>query len=406
MIAEGTLASSRQSTAMRVEAKSTEAEFMALRGPWNALAGRCPSASVFLMHEWFAAAWAWRKQRATLLVLCAYAESALSGVLPLIVEQATESAMPLRRLEFLTVPDTQFCDLIVAPGQIEEVTKAFAAELARRGGQWDVMRLEYLGESADAARALRSALAALGFHSETCDAGRNLSIALAAGWDEYYATRSRSLKKANNLAANRLKKAGQIRVDWIEPGTGDARTVEHMLDTMIEVSRRSWKQETGNSLDHPGPQAFIRELSAAAWQRGWLSMWVIYVDDKALAMEYQLVFDGRVHALRADFDAECTDISPGSFLFRHLLEMLCKRGLGSYYMGPGENPYKMRWSEQGDSQQRVLVYGKTLRGRVAWLREAVVKPILRHVRSRRAAGRSADADSTATDKTSGESPRP
>ncbi len=295
--------------------------------------------------------------------------------------------MRLRRLEFLTVPDTQLCDVIVAPGQAASVTNAFAADLAQRRGQWDSMQLDYLGEGALAAGALRAALAAHGFRSEVRGAGKNLLIPLDAAWGDYYNTRSRSLKKANNLAANRLKKAGRIRIDWIEPGTDDAATVERALETITELSRCSWKQDTGNSLDHPGPQAFIRELSESARQRGWLSVWIIHVDDQPLAMEYQLVFEGNVHALRADFDASCIEISPGSYLFRHLLETLCGRGLKRYYMGPGENPYKTRWSEEGDSLQRVLVHGRTPRGRVAWFKEVVVKPRLRSIRDRLSASR-------------------
>jgi len=58
--------------------------------------------------------------------------------------------------------------------------------------------------------------------------------------------------------------------------------------------------------------------------------------------------------------------SPGSYLFRSLLEALFERGLSRYYMGPGENAYKLRWTEQAEPTQRAIVYNRTLRGRLAW----------------------------------------
>jgi CelD/BcsL family acetyltransferase involved in cellulose biosynthesis len=402
MIAGKMHAGTRRTADLRIVAARSESEFTALREPWNALAERTASPSVFLRHEWFSAAWAWRKQSAQLLVLCAYRDDVLRGILPLIVEPTLHAGVRVRRLEFLTVPDTQLCDMIAAPAEAETLAQAFAAELAQRGSQWDLVYFDYLGDGALGGGALQRALAARGHRHEARESGKNLMIPLETAWTDYYNTRSRSLKKANNLAANRLKKAGAIRVDWIEPGASDAAAVEGALATIIEVSRRSWKQDTGNSLDRPGPQAFIRKLTELARERGWLSLWTIYIDEQPLAMEYQLFFEGKVHALRADFDASCVEISPGSYLFRHLLETLCGRGLQRYYMGPGENAYKTRWSEEGDNVHRVWIYGKTLRGRLAWFNEAIAKPRLRALRGKFASSSNASAAPAEADKVAAE----
>ena len=55
------------------------------------------------------------------------------------------------------------------------------------------------------------------------------------------------------------------------------------------LSRRSWKHRTWNSLDHPGPGAFIQTLTGHASRRGWLSLWLLDIYSKPVAMEYQLV---------------------------------------------------------------------------------------------------------------------
>jgi CelD/BcsL family acetyltransferase involved in cellulose biosynthesis len=357
-------------------------DFVTLRAPWNALAAASRSAGLFLSHDWHCAAWQWRQQTARLWLLCFYQSGNLAAVLPLVLEDNGKRGMRVRELSPLTVPDTQWCDLIVAERDSSVATEAFADALARRQGEWDVLRLKYLAPGAVLSSAFRDALARRGFATRLQPDGGNPFVPLDTAWETYYATRSRSLKKANNLAANRLAKAGTVRIEWLAPGTGDSAEVDRFLDRAIAISSRSWKTRTGNSLDNPGPQAFIRGLSHAAHERGWLSIWILSLSDRPLAMEYQLVADGRVYALRSDFDAEFEEISPGTHLNRTLLQQLFGRGLQRYYMGPGENPYKHRWTEQVEPVQAVTAYGRTMTGRwlAAW--ETTLKPLARSVRDR------------------------
>jgi CelD/BcsL family acetyltransferase involved in cellulose biosynthesis len=259
------------------------------------------------------------------------------------------------------------------------VADVLAAALARRR-DWDLLEFNYLIPDGSTLRCLAPALRAWGLNLEEHDGGRNTFIDLQGTWADFYATRSRRLKKANNLAANRMKKAGEICIERIVEGAADKPAVAAAIDAAIAISSRSWKQETGNSLDRPGPRAFIERLSELSSGKGWMSLWLMHLQGRPVAMEYQIVDNGRVHALRSDFDRSSEDASPGSHLFRHLLEASFDCGLRRYYMGPGDNAYKLRWTDQGDPLRRLIVYNRTLRGRLAWLKDGVVKPQLRHLR--------------------------
>lgn len=374
---------------VRIATVTSAAAFAALEERWNEVAASAAPSSVFHRHEWYSAAWAWRRLDSTLALLTATAEGNLAGILPLI--RPAHRRGRTRRLELLTVPDTQLADLIVSPEDGPHVATALAAELARLR-DWDTLRLDYLPARGAVAEFLVPALTRRGMRVRPEERGGNPHVALAGTWNDYYNARSRGLKKAVNLAANRLHKAGDVRIDWITSENSDPSRFEAALDAAVDLSRRSWKRDTGNALDQAGPQAFIRALSHAAYHRGWASIWLIYVDERPLAMEYQLIHDGDVHALRADFDADCTDISPGSHLFRHLLEPLFGRGWRRYYLGPGDNPYKRRWTRDEEPLTRVIVYNRTWRGGRAWLRDRWVKPALRAARDLLRRGRGTDSD--------------
>ena len=365
--------------AVTVSTAETDGAFRQLVQQWNALADAA-GGSVFLQHEWFDAAWAWRKTDSSLFILLAWRGDRLIGILPLLKTRKDRKPAGIRTLEFLTVPDTQVCDLIAAAEDEEAVVDALCDALYRCRDSWDQMDLTYLPDGAAALTRLKTAIDARGWTSESQSRGRNLFVRLHATWEAYYSTRTRSLKKANNLAANRLKKTGEIGVKRITSEQSDAAGIAPALDDAIEISRCSWKNDTGNSLDQPGPGAFIRTLTDHAARRGWLSLWLLFIDGKPVAMEYQLVAGGDVYALRADFDGQCVEISPGSHLMRTLLESLFERGLQRYYMGPGENAYKTRWTDEGETLHQLTVYAPTNRGRLFRAYEHVLKPFARSLR--------------------------
>ena len=381
-------------SAADVRLVTSATEFAALRGPWNEVAATCKGRSVFLEHEWFDAAWQWRQTTSRLYLLCLYRSQRLAAVLPLVVQAVKLRGVAVRELGFLTVPDTQWCDLIASASDAEEAAAAFASELGRRRREWDVLRLKYLGTESVADSALRAALAAQRFAVRRVEAPGNCYIPLHTNWAEFYATRSRRLKKANNLAANRLQRAGEIRIDWHAPGVPGAGTVDNIVEQVISISATSWKSETGTSLDNPGPQAFIRRLLDVATDRQWLSIWLLSLDGRPAAMEIQLIADGDVFGLRSDFDPALENVSPGSSLNRHMLEQLFGRGLHRYYMGPGNNAYKHRWTDQVERVGEMTAYGRSLTGRALAAWETALKPAAIRLRDRFARKKYEPAGST------------
>ncbi len=382
---------------MSVRVVTSAADFATLRPAWERLRSRCAGPTVFLSHGWLEAAWQWQAPSAGLYLLCCERGGELVGALPLMRDRVAGGMLHPVTLEYLLVPDTQHCEILAAPEDAVAVAGALADALAARRRDWDVLRLRNLPPDGIATVSFAQALARHGARIHAQQATANPCIALTGTWDAYYASRSRRLKKANNLAANRLAKAGKVTIDWLEPGAGSAADVERLLEHVVRISARSWKAETGNSLDRPGPNAFIRRLTERAHAEGWLSIWMLSLDGCPVAVEYQLVSEGSVYALRSDFDASHETLSPGSHLSRQMLETYFDRGLTRYAMGPGDNAYKYRWADATVPVHALTAYGRTPRGRALATWELALKPALRRLRSRArpaavTSGRTDDAD--------------
>ena len=341
-----------------------EPAFAALHADWNRLCDAMPEVTVFHRHEWFAAAWQWQRHSHALAILVVEVGAVPIGIAPLTgTRLPARSGLPAARLlEFLTVPDSQCCELLAAASDLPTVAAALASALRETASQWDELRLRLLPDASPAVAALHAALHAAGLHPAREAGGSNPCIDLRGAWQDYYATRSRRLKKGNNLIANHLQKAGAVRLQHVA-GALEPAAADDLLDALADISAKSWKQRTGNTLDQPGPRAFFAALTRTAASRGWLSVWLLTLDDAVIATEYQLSFGGRLHALRADFDPAHEALSPGTYLNWKLLEASFGGAHVQYLFGPGDNPYKQRWAQDVLTLTTLRAWSPSLRGR-------------------------------------------
>jgi len=350
-----------------------------MAGHWNALTQRSSVNTVFLRHEWFESAWRWLRKAARLHLICVYRGTVLIGICPLIFRLRKQGGIRLRSLEFLAIPDTQLCDIISAPEDCATVTRAIARTLHEQRQEWDIVDLRPLSGSSPTLQALPAALAEHDLAVAALTSGQSPYVRLEGDWESFYHTRSRRLRKSNNLAANRLRRTGDVGIEWVRADGIAEQDIDALIQAMSQVSAHSWKEQIGLSLDKPGPGAFIGNLTRHAHRNDWLSAWLLLLDGRAIASEYQLVYNNRVYALRADFDEGYRELSPGAYLNWKMLERFFRSGMDCYHMGPGGNPYKLRWTADSETLCRVVAYSPTWRGYTMSLFSLKLRPQLQRL---------------------------
>ena len=226
---------------------------------WNELAREARPRSVFVQHEWFAAAWAWRKAHFRLQMLVVRRGSQLLGVLPLV--RRSDKVSRIVEYELLAVPDTQLADVLCVPANADEVVHALASTLSR-DTRWDKLRLDFLPPEGVAVKSLAVALQRQDLGVVVQDCGRNFFVELSGTWERYYAGRSRRMKKAMKLAANRLHRTGDIHIEWLRPGAGDPERLAEALQAdhrhlrqKLEARDRQFSRPAGPAGVHPQPLA-------------------------------------------------------------------------------------------------------------------------------------------------------
>jgi CelD/BcsL family acetyltransferase involved in cellulose biosynthesis len=361
---------------MKVRRVATLDGFEALAPLWAGVARESGQTSPFLSHDWFTCCWQIRNPSRRPEALVVEDTAGPVGLVPLVRQRGWLRGLPVRILGMLNSPDTPLVEWLML-GRPEPVVEAVMSYLAGRG-DWDVFALDALPTESLTLKGLEGWLPGR-FRWERRGVVHAPYLLVTGSWDEFWTAKSQRFKKTVRSVRNRLSKAGLVTVAEHRTLGGDSPVFQEVLD----VSRRSWKAKRGVAIaTMPGMPAFFRELTERASAKGWLRLWVLRLEGRAVATEYQLEANGRVHALRADFDSSLPDeLSPGTYLNCEILRALFAReGVHEYNMGPGDNAYKTRWASDAHETVRLRIFRPGLYGALLHGLETRAVPALKRLR--------------------------
>jgi CelD/BcsL family acetyltransferase involved in cellulose biosynthesis len=357
---------------LRASRVTDAAGFAALAPVWGDLAARAGRVSPFLTHEWHACCWdAVQPDRRPEVVVVSEGQDPVALV-PLMSWTQRLRHLPVRTIGFLEAPDSPELDLL-SVAEPRAVVAALLDHLAARS-DWDVLALGKLAPTSPTLKALEE-IGPARFALERLAPVTSPYLTVSGDWETFFRGRSQRFRKTVRSVQNRLERAGEVTVEEhtrVDPDSALYREV-------VELTRRSWKADRGIAISTmPRMLGFFEALTRRASERGWLSLWVLRLDGRLAAMEYQMKAGGVVYALRADFDEALAALSPGSQLNHLIARALFERGAAHEYdMGPGDNEYKLRWSTGLHERARLRLYAPRLYPRLLRAVENRVVPALR-----------------------------
>jgi len=360
---------------VKVKLVTSLRDFDSLAGVWADMARASGQPSPFLSHDWFACCWrtAGPDRRRELWVI--EDDAAPLALIPLTLTRATMRGLPVRRLGILDSPDTPVFDFVVT-GRVDEVVATFLRFLRSRR-DWDLLSLEKVPVHSPTLKALQTALAA-DFRWRPAGVLASPFLDIRGTWEEFFRHKTQRFRKTCRNLENRIRRGGKVTLEE----HCDVDPDGPIFAEMMEVSLQSWKGPRGLAMaTMQRMPRFFRELTRRASANGWLRLWILRLDGRPVATEYQVAQNGRIHALRADFDSSLADLSPGACLNLSIVRTLFHHGtVGEYDMGPGINEYKLRWATGAHETTGVDVYAPTIYGHLLWTIEAHLLPLVRRWR--------------------------
>lgn len=235
------------------------------------------------------------------------------------------------------------------PGDLAAITAAL--DLALRSGEADAVLFQQL----DAAHPLRPHLTRVFPRWRRGRSGQLVvrwSTKLPSSWDEFLHRRSaRSRRQLRADDSKFLRKhAGRSEVRRLDLTEGP----EEMHEQLEIVASKAYQRGLGVGTDGSDRQ---RALMSLARERGWLRIWMLYLDGTPVAFWWGLLYSGVFTIGSPGFDPAHAKDRVGYFTLRRMLEDLCNDPDSVVLdFGHGDADYKARFATDSSYSSDALVF--------------------------------------------------
>lgn len=327
------------------------AGFEAIEREWSELLSDCEANHPFNTHRWFATWWRNFGKNSRVSVLVARFRGRLVCCLPLLIAEKNVHPFKARHLS-LWVNTHSFRSGILCHKDhlacLDEVLNRLISDPA-----WDILDLGYFPAHHEVLRAWKRAMEKAGIRYLTKPGMKSPRLVIRATWKEYFTSLSKSRRESVSRKLRKAKKQG-CRVEILRGRTGDLDT---RLEQCWEISRKTWKHQIGSSIAADEARlAFYRDIALA--EVDWIVLGLIYVNDKPVAFEYDLLYQGVLYNLKLGFDEATRELSPGYVLRVALLEWAFDNGIEVFDFMGLEADYKNQFSTGVVDHENITVYNK------------------------------------------------
>jgi len=340
-------------------------QLLKLEPAWNRLLKERQDQHVCLSFEWLRCWWsAFAKDKKLFVLLFEGVDGDIQGIAPLMVQDIKLSGICLRRLLFIRNENSLCNDFLITPGREEEVLGKFLGYLKYNRQDWDILELEGMPAEALNSRILKRLIGGKGFFYGVKDGLNSPYISINSSWKDYFANRSKKLRKNIRNIRNRLDRSGPWGVEMVENG----KVNNSIFEEIFNISCNSWKRRINQQMNHSQEnQDFFQRFFNGDGGRVDPCLWLLKVKNTPVAYEYHLKYQGNAYALRADFRQDYQKLSCGSALHAYIVQYYFENGIKLYDFCGHQDAYKVSWAQKSLRHVNWTICRPNLKGGIYYL---------------------------------------
>ena len=360
-----------------VEEIRDTAAFNDLKEEWNALLDASVSRCLFLTWEWLFTWWKHLSgdRALSILVVRSGPDRKLVALAPFAINtRRFAGALPVRTVEFLgtgTV-SSDHLDLIIRPGSEEEAIRALAVYLAERR---IAVKLVHFNRGSSFVSQLAAQLRAQGWTASEATLVRAPFIRLIGqSWQSYLDSLSGNDRRAIRRRLGKLNTEFTVRIE--EAVTEEERT--RSLSLLFALHDKGWRERGGSrAFTSPAVRTFHEEVSRLMLERGWLRLFVQWLDGNPAGARYGFRYGRTYYSYQGGFDPEYARQGIGILTFALAIKSSMEEGAEEHDLLAGDDEYKCRLAAESRELGRLELYPPGVR----WLFYRQVLALYRAVRS-------------------------
>jgi len=336
------------------------ASFESLRKEWNELLEASASNCLFLTWEWLYTWWKHLSEGRELFLITLRSGGELVAIAPLAVRPPSLTRLlPYRSLEFLGTGSvgSDYLDLLIRRGREQETLQALADYLA--DGKL-MLTLDQLNRSSCLATELAAQLRQRGWSASEAKTNicpfMNIS---GHSWESYLAAFGRKHRYNFQRELKNLAKTFNVRFEQVR--TEEQR--REALGLLMSLHNMRWRERGGSNAFHtPGLVSFHEELSRLACERGWLRLFILWLDGKPAASLYGFRYHRAFYFYQLGFDPTYRKHGVGKVTIGLTIKSAIEERVEEYDLLHGDEPYKSYWAREARELGRLELYPPHLRG--------------------------------------------
>ena len=177
-------------------------------------------------------------------------------------------------------------------------------------------------------------------------------ITLAGGYGDYLETLSRATRKHLRNYRNRLEKDFPGRVAFKSFSQG--QDLDGAIADIERIARQSYQRGLGVGFADTEEH---RQRMAVALSRGWLRVYLLYLDDRPVAFDVGLAYGDTLYLQHGAYDQAYGRYHPGILLLAREIEELCADpGIQRLDFGFGDAEYKKIFGNQSWPEAIIHVF--------------------------------------------------
>lgn len=364
---------------MKIAIINTRAEFESLKSQWNALLRKSIKDVIYLRHEWFLSWWdAFHDGQQLHIIVAADDDGQIISIAPLRkADDVIFKTIPVKKLSFMANGISPNADFIVHRDRADRGLKALIEYLCRFD-DWDIVELQKMILEDATSQTIKNNLRD---NRQLFDTSPNIEspiILINSDWCDFYSHKSQKLRKNYRNKANRLKKSRDIKIENIRIESGSSKAIQEMF----ELSGRSWKRKIQTDLmSDQESQQFYKSICDVFGNEGAVNLWMMRKGEKPVSFEFHMVDNGTVYPLRADYDHEFKELSPGSVLEYNAIKSLFENGKIRQYHTCGHTySYLLKWCNMTRKHVNIEIYSKSAASLTLYFYNTRLLPILRKIK--------------------------
>jgi len=172
-----------------------------------------------------------------------------------------------------------------------------------------------------------------------------------ADYSQYASKLGSEFKRQLRKSENRLRKKGESKFTSVVENDLNEET----LNTLFNVSARSWKADIGTDIHSvPETSRFYKLYTPAQKKESEALVWSLSIDGQCVAFEYLLRFQKKLFAIRSDYDSSHKREQPGNVLMARGLESCFESDIDEYNFTGQDYSYKYRWTKETREYIRIV----------------------------------------------------